>query len=229
MEGLAGGSLMGFGLPTIPINRPRSSRLRSTAQRLPWWPKDGWWELDKPKSLGDDPQKENEFGSISTRNDTCARKTESTLKGTGHYLQKRSMTDINGPTIPRKEARTYIPHAFTADELHNFFDACDTIPFNSSKQDQSRRLTLPVFFRLLYSSAFELMRQDCSEKVTLTSLMEFWTLSILKATTSILLLCTIQCWNWCKNMTRQSASCTQTEYTFSPEETVNVIRGIGFQ
>ena len=68
------------------------------------------------------------------------------------FLQKRGMTDVKTPTMPRKEPNTYIPHAFTEDELANFFSACDAIPHGPSKQEKSRRLTLPVFFRLLYSS-----------------------------------------------------------------------------
>jgi len=69
------------------------------------------------------------------------------------YLQKRGMTDVSVPTIPRKEARTYIPHAFTTEELQNFFDACDTIiSYSQTKEQISQRLTMPVFFRLLYSS-----------------------------------------------------------------------------
>jgi integrase len=68
------------------------------------------------------------------------------------FLQKRDMTAVVIPPMPRFEVATYIPHAFTADELTKFFNACDTLPYRPSKQDKSRRLTLPVFFRLLYSS-----------------------------------------------------------------------------
>ena len=69
------------------------------------------------------------------------------------YLQKRGRTDVRVPAIPRKENRTYIPHAFTIEELQNFFDACDTMVSYSETEEQiSQRLTVPVFFRLLYSS-----------------------------------------------------------------------------
>jgi len=69
------------------------------------------------------------------------------------YLQKRSLTDVKVPTIPRKETRTYIPHAFTEEELCNFFNACDNIKsFSETKEQISQRITIPVFFRLLYSS-----------------------------------------------------------------------------
>jgi site-specific recombinase XerD len=69
------------------------------------------------------------------------------------YLQKRGLTDVSAPAIPRIEIRTYIPHAFTEEELQNFFDACDTIVSYSETEEQiSQRITVPVFFRLLYSS-----------------------------------------------------------------------------
>lgn len=69
------------------------------------------------------------------------------------FLQKRGLTEVKTPSIPRKESRTYIPHAFSADELKNFFDACDRITnFSATEEQVSRKLTIPVFFRLLYSS-----------------------------------------------------------------------------
>lgn len=69
------------------------------------------------------------------------------------YLRKRSMTNIVEPVVPRKERRTYIPHAFAETELKNFFAACDEIVINqNAKQQLSRQITVPVFFRLLYSS-----------------------------------------------------------------------------
>lgn len=69
------------------------------------------------------------------------------------YLKKRGKTEIAEPEIPRIERRTYLPHAFTEAELENFFRACDQLPPTSQTPEQrSRRITIPVFFRLLYSS-----------------------------------------------------------------------------
>ena len=69
------------------------------------------------------------------------------------YLRKRGITNVSEPNIPRKEPRTYIPHAFTEMELKNFFAACDSISATPTTEEQlSRRITVPVFFRLLYSS-----------------------------------------------------------------------------
>lgn len=69
------------------------------------------------------------------------------------YLRKREKTKVMGPDIPRKERCTYIPHAFTEVELEKFFLACDGLPsvFHTPEQ-RSRKITIPVFFRLLYSS-----------------------------------------------------------------------------
>jgi integrase len=69
------------------------------------------------------------------------------------YLRKRGKTDIREPEIPRKERRSYIPHAFTETELKNFFYACDNLLNEPlSRAPRSRRIIIPVFFRLLYSS-----------------------------------------------------------------------------
>jgi len=69
------------------------------------------------------------------------------------YLRERGKTDVMEPDIPRKERRTYIPHYFTDVELKNFFHACDSLPIVPRTSEQrSRKITIPVFFRLLYSS-----------------------------------------------------------------------------
>lgn len=69
------------------------------------------------------------------------------------YLRERGMTSIQEPKLPRKEHRTYIPHAFTKEELTDFFNECDSLPACPSNEPVlSRKLTIPVFFRLLYSS-----------------------------------------------------------------------------
>ena len=68
------------------------------------------------------------------------------------YLRKRGKTDVMVPEIPRKERRTYIPHSFTDTELENFFRACDSFFRTQHCEQRSRKITIPVFFRLLYSS-----------------------------------------------------------------------------
>jgi integrase len=69
------------------------------------------------------------------------------------YLRVRKLTCVNPPLIPQKQRVTYIPHAFTEAELTAFFNACDTQSGTPPRLEiRSRKLTLPVFFRLLYSS-----------------------------------------------------------------------------
>ncbi|MBW2651428.1 MAG: tyrosine-type recombinase/integrase, partial [Deltaproteobacteria bacterium] len=69
------------------------------------------------------------------------------------YLRKRGKTNIREPEIPRKERISYIPHAFTETELKKFFYACDNLLGDPlSRVQRYRRITIPIFFRLLYSS-----------------------------------------------------------------------------
>ena len=69
------------------------------------------------------------------------------------YLRNRGKTDVMEPDMPKQERRTYIPHSFTDVELEKFFVACDNLPSVFHTPDQrSRKITIPVFFRLLYSS-----------------------------------------------------------------------------
>ena len=69
------------------------------------------------------------------------------------YLRARGKTDVVEPDFPRKERCTYIPHSFTEVELIKFFHACDSLPCIAHTPEQrSRKITIPVFFRLLYSS-----------------------------------------------------------------------------
>ena len=70
------------------------------------------------------------------------------------YLRTRGKTEVEKPDFPQRERNTYIPHAFTVSELKNFFHACDSIPPSppSNCPAFSRKIAIPVFFRLLYSS-----------------------------------------------------------------------------
>jgi len=70
-----------------------------------------------------------------------------------NYLAARGLTEVPGPDIPKMERSTYIPHAFTEQELCMFFRACDNLPDKpNSLTVKTRRLVVPAFFRLLYSS-----------------------------------------------------------------------------
>jgi integrase len=68
------------------------------------------------------------------------------------FLRKRGKTEIAEPIPPKEERCTYIPHAFSEAELCNFFHACDEIPDYPGNSGALRKITVPVFFRLLYGS-----------------------------------------------------------------------------
>ena len=69
------------------------------------------------------------------------------------YLQKRGLTDITPPTLLANEPCSYIPHAFTIQELQRFFYECDHIqPKRNCIDSVLPKYICPVLFRLLYSS-----------------------------------------------------------------------------
>lgn len=68
------------------------------------------------------------------------------------YLRSRGLTDANPPKLPKKIRSAYVPHAFTEDELREFFNGCDRLSGPLTKENRIRNISVPVFFRLLYSS-----------------------------------------------------------------------------
>lgn len=70
------------------------------------------------------------------------------------YMRARGLTEVADPEVPRAERSAYVPHAFTEGELSRFFGACDRYWERVSNRRPGRNLalTVPVFFRLLYSS-----------------------------------------------------------------------------
>ena len=67
--------------------------------------------------------------------------------------QCRDLTDVLPPAVLRPEPRTYTPYAFEEDELNRFFHVCDSIqPYLGRRASVIRKFTVPVFFRLLYST-----------------------------------------------------------------------------
>lgn len=71
------------------------------------------------------------------------------------YLHKHGKTDVIPPPVLKQDKKRRIPHAFSTDELERFFHECDSIlPCRGrmAYASQLRKVTCPVFFRLLYSS-----------------------------------------------------------------------------
>lgn len=69
-----------------------------------------------------------------------------------NYLVERRLADVVLPILPSYSPSEYIPHAFSYEELARFFEACDSIEGVRTQEQRMRRITIPVFFRLLYSS-----------------------------------------------------------------------------
>ena len=68
------------------------------------------------------------------------------------YAEQRKWIDLKVPKVPHARPNTHIPHAFSEKELKNFFKACDEIKDGAPIQVKLRKIEVPVFFRLLYSS-----------------------------------------------------------------------------
>lgn len=68
------------------------------------------------------------------------------------HMQTHGGCGVSTPPIPKSVKRTYVPHAFSGAELRRFFNACDTIKHRKGLCHAIQSVTLPVFFRLLYSS-----------------------------------------------------------------------------
>lgn len=85
------------------------------------------------------------------------------------FLRERGETDAEVPALPRLTKSGYCPHSFTHRELSEFFGLCDSWePPSNMPTDRAlrTRYTLPVLFRLLWSSGMRttearLLRRAC--------------------------------------------------------------------
>ena len=73
------------------------------------------------------------------------------------YAREKGWTEIAPPKVPAERPCTYVPHAFTRDELSSFFRMCDRHvmdTFNAQKGiiNKLNKLELPVYYRLLLST-----------------------------------------------------------------------------
>lgn len=85
-------------------------------------------------------------------NASCFTRT-SGIRSFIRYLRERELTAVEPALPPKPEGRTYIPHSFTEEELRRFFHECDQIvPLRPELKYKMKKITCPVFFRLLYSS-----------------------------------------------------------------------------
>ena len=69
------------------------------------------------------------------------------------YLIERGDHSLQVPEMPSYSKGNHIPHSFSEDELHTFFNECDRRVQTAPDQAKAfRALTVAVLFRLLYSS-----------------------------------------------------------------------------
>lgn len=70
-----------------------------------------------------------------------------------HQIHEQTWNDKNSPAKSAKVcAKNLYAAPFTYDELKRFFNACDNTKPRRGRLATIQRMTLPVFFRLLYSS-----------------------------------------------------------------------------
>lgn len=82
------------------------------------------------------------------------------------YLHDRSLSEVKPPEILKEIPSGYIPHYFSPKELTDFFHVCDSLkPKNNTIASHARVLTVPVFFRLLYSSGIRTCEARLLRKV----------------------------------------------------------------
>ncbi|MDA3939767.1 MAG: tyrosine-type recombinase/integrase [Spirochaetia bacterium] len=91
-------------------------------------------------------------GKRPTETGMSCRKRISCIKVFVEFLRKNGFPDVPSVEIPGSEKTKFIPHSFTESELASFFNACDNLPKGKSWNEQVRAISIPVFFRLLYSS-----------------------------------------------------------------------------
>lgn len=92
-----------------------------------------------------------------TENGNSCRYRITVISNFVKYAQKKGWTETAPPQVPSQKPCTYVPHAFTKDELVRFFQACDrhvTDTFNYQDYIISKlnKLELPVYYRLLLST-----------------------------------------------------------------------------
>lgn len=69
------------------------------------------------------------------------------------YLNSRGLCLLKPPLLPREKVRyQYVPHHFTDEELDDLFRRCDAHNARKSLASRLKKITLPVFFRLLFST-----------------------------------------------------------------------------
>ncbi|WP_407272973.1 tyrosine-type recombinase/integrase [Radiobacillus sp. PE A8.2] len=86
-------------------------------------------------------------------NNSCRTRIYAVINLVDYINSRVENPYFSRPHLPRLEKNNYIPHAFTNEELRNFFYACDTIQTTRNRRTTIfRKIMMPVMFRLLYST-----------------------------------------------------------------------------
>ncbi len=86
------------------------------------------------------------------------------------YLEERSLSVVKPPEFLKEVPSGYIPHPFSREELSDFFHASDSLKSKKNTiGSRARVLTVPVFFRLLYSSGI----RTCEARLLLKENVDF--------------------------------------------------------
>jgi integrase len=92
-----------------------------------------------------------------TENGNSCRYRITVISNFVKYAQEKGWTEIAAPKVPSTKPCTYVPHAFTNDELTRFFQVCDRHVIDAFNHQDSiftrlNKFELPVYFRLLLST-----------------------------------------------------------------------------
>lgn len=69
------------------------------------------------------------------------------------YLNSRGLCQLLPPQLPKDRKKyQYVPHHFTDEELDDLFSRCDVHIARKNLASRLKKITLPVFFRLLFST-----------------------------------------------------------------------------
>lgn len=90
---------------------------------------------------------------VTELNNSCRTRIYAVINLVDYINGRAEKPSFSRPRLPRWEKNNYIPHAFTDEELSNFFHACDTIQTTRNRRTTIfRKIMMPVVFRLLYST-----------------------------------------------------------------------------
>ena len=77
------------------------------------------------------------------------------------YLNKKNKGNYIIPKLLKETNPKSVPHSFTNEELSNFFYQCDNLREINTPEIKLRKLIIPAFYRLLYSTGMRPIEARC--------------------------------------------------------------------